>query len=253
MFRPWRGVNDSLASLARRIYQPSELSGKTRLLLGAVIVISVTALCYAIFRLWPYLEGFEEYGYLGAFLVAFITSTTVIFPLPGFAVIGVIAVTPAFNWAVVALAATIGGGLGEFTAYLTGYGGAVIVTPEQSKWYKRAEGWMRRHGTATIFLFAITPLPFDVVGIAAGALRFPFWKFILATIAGRLPKTFIGCYLAYKGWEVLSGLAWWSVLAWLSGLAWWIWIIIGIGVAIIIGGMIGMIIILILWRWQAWK
>ena len=239
MFRPWRGVNTSLTSLARRIYQPRELSWTTKWLLGVAIVISVVALCYAIIRLWPYFEGLEQYGYLGAFPVAFITSITVIFPLPGFAVIGVIAANPALNWALVALVAAVGGGLGESTAYLAGYAGATIITPEQSKWYKRAEGWMRHHGSATIFLFALTPLPFDVVGIAAGALRFPFWKFILATIAGRLPKTLIGCYLAYKGWELLPRY-WdtWSEMGWWSGLAWWIWAIIGIYIAVIIGGII---------------
>lgn len=208
------------------------------------MVISVVALCYAIIRLWPHLEGFKEYGYFGAFLVAFITSITVMFPLPGFAIIGVIAATPDFNWAGVALAATMGGGLGEFTAYLAGYGGAAIITPEQSKWYKMAEGWMRRYGTATIFLFALTPLPFDIVGIAAGALRFPFWKFILATIAGRLPKTFIGCYLAYLGWVILQ--PYWYL--W-SEMAWWTWVIIGVCIAVIIGGSL-----IIIWRrWQAWR
>ncbi|MCK4964514.1 MAG: VTT domain-containing protein [Dehalococcoidia bacterium] len=205
------------------------------------MVISVVSLCYAIIRLWPYLEGFEQYGYLGAFLVAFITSITIMFPLPGFAIIGVIAINPDLNWALVALAAAIGGGLGEFTAYLAGYGGAAIITPRQSKWYKMAEGWMERYGTASIFLFALTPLPFDIVGIAAGALRFPFWKFILATIAGRLPKTFIGVYLTYLGWVLLQ--PYWHL--W-SELAWWFWMIVGVCIAVIIGGSI------LIWRrWQA--
>ena len=207
------------------------------------MVISIAALCYAIIRLWPYLEGFEQYGYLGAFLVAFITSTTIMFPLPGFAIIGVIAATPALNWATVALVATIGGGLGEFTAYLAGYGGAAIITPEQSKWYKIPENWMRRYGTATIFLFALTPLPFDIVGIAAGALRFPFWKFILATITGRLPKTFIGVYLAHKGWQLLH--PYWHL--WRE-LPWWSWVIVGVIIAVIIVSSI------LIWRrWRAWQ
>ena len=236
MFRPWQGANTLLASMVSRISQPGEISGKTRWLLGAVMVIAVAALCYAIYRLWPYMKGFEEYGTIGAFIVSFITSTTVIFPLPGFAIVGVIAANPALDWAVVALAATIGGGLGESTAYLAGYGGAAIITHEQSKWYAMAENWMRRHGSATIFIFALTPLPFDIAGIAAGALRFSFWKFLLATIAGRLPKTLIGCYLAYKGWEILSG------REWSSGLPWWSWVIFGVSLAVMTVGII------ILWR-----
>lgn len=236
MFRPWQGANALLATLTRRISQPEEISGKTRWLLGAAMVIAVAALCYAIYRLWPYMKGFEEYGTIGAFIVSFITSTTVIFPLPGFAIIGVIAANPALNWALVALAATIGGGLGESTAYLAGYGGAAIITHKQRRWYTRAENWMRRHGSATIFIFSLTWLPFDIIGIAAGALRFPFWKFLLATIAGRLPKTFIGCYLAYKGWEILSEREWWS------GISLWSWVIVCVSLAVMTVGTI------ILWR-----
>ena len=231
MFRPWRGVSTPLASLLRQISRLMELSGTKRWLLLAFIVVLIALLCYAIFRLTPYFEGFEQYGYLGAFLVAFISSITIFFPIPGIVVILAIAANPAFNWALVALAAGIGGALGEFTAYLAGYGGAVVIAPEQSRWYKRAENWMKRYGSATIFVFSFTWLPFDIVGIAAGALRFPFWKFLLATLAGRLPRSLLECYLAYLGWEVLGELAW------------WIWVIIGVCIAVIMGG-----IIIIWWR-----
>ncbi len=203
----------------------------------AAIVISIVALCYAIIRLSPQLESFKEYGPIGAFLVAFICSTTVIFPAPGFLVIWAMAASPAFSWPLVALASGVGGALGESVAYLAGYGGVVVIHPEQSKLYKRAEYWMRRHGSATIFIFSITWLPFDFVAIAAGALRFPFWKFMLANLAGRVPRSFLGCYLAYVGWE-LASLLWDS----LRGMAWWNWVLIGVGVVVIIGGII------IIWR-----
>ena len=237
MFRLWRGVNNSLLSLLRRSSRLGELSGTTRWLLLAVVVVLFVVLGYAILRLSPYLEDFKEYGYLGAFLVSFITSTTVIFPAPGFVVIWALAASPAFSWPWVALAATIGGGLGESTAYLAGYGGAVVIAPEQSKWYKRAEDWMRRYGSATIFFFSITWLPFDFVGIAAGALRFPFWKFLLVTLAGRMPRTFLGCYVAYLGWTTFSPL-----LPFLYELPWWFWVIIGIGIVAIIVGIV------VIWR-----
>jgi membrane protein YqaA with SNARE-associated domain len=211
-----------------------ELSRTKRWLLLAVIIILVVLLCYSIFRLSPYLEGFEQYGYIGAFLVTFICSSSVIFPTPGFILIWQMAAMPEFSWAWVALAAAIGGGLGEFTAYLVGYGGKVVIAPEESKSYKRAEHWMRRYGSVTIFAFALAPfLPFDVVGIIAGTLRFPFWKFILATLAGRLPRSFIECYLAHLGREQLP--LFWSFL---GGLAWWNWVIIGVCLAVLIVGVI---------------
>jgi len=216
LFKPWRGVNAVVAILVRHISWLSELSGTKRWLLLSFIVALYFLFSYAIFRLWPYMGEFEQYGYLGAFLVAFIASISII----------------------VALAAAIGGGLGETTAYLAGYGGAVVISPGQSKWYERAEKWMKRYGSATIFAFSLSWLPFDIVGIAAGALRFTYWKFLLATLAGRLPRTLLEVYLARRGWEILSDNTWWS------GLAWWSWVIIGVGMTVILGG----IIFLIVWR-----
>lgn len=247
MLALWRGVKASIININRRIYQPRELSGRTRWLLGAAIFILVAIICYAVYRLWPSMEGFQEYGYLGAFLVALITGSTVIFPLPGFAIIAVIAANPDLNWALVALAAAIGGGLGESTAYLAGYAGAVFISPKQSKLYRIAESWMKRYGTATIFLFSLTPLPFDIAGIAAGAVRFPYWKFLMATIAGRLPKTFIGVYVIHKGWQLVPRYwdTWWDT--W-TGMPWWGWIIIGVSIAAVI---VSAIMLWLLWRrWQ---
>jgi membrane protein YqaA with SNARE-associated domain len=236
LFRPWLDINTLSASLVHRISWLTKLSGTKRRLLVAVIVTLIILLSYAVFRLSLHLEGFEQYGYLGAFLVAFISSITIIFPIPGIIVIVAIAVNPDFNWALVAVAAALGGALGESTAYLAGYGGVVVIAPEQSIWYKRAENWMRRYGSATIFAFSLTWLPFDIVGIAAGALRFPFWKFLMATIAGRLPRTLLECYLAYLGWGILSRVEWWS------GWAWWSWVIIGVCLAVSIGGIV------LIWR-----
>ena len=40
-----------------------------------------------------------------------------------------------------------------------------------------------------LFLFAATPLPFDVVGILAGTVRFPVWWFLLWVGAGKILNT----------------------------------------------------------------
>lgn len=220
----FHSVNACLSSLHNRISEFENLDRRSRFLILSLIVIAVLGLSYAILRFSGDLEWFEQYGYLGALVASFITSTTIIFPIPGFFVVAAIAASPTTNWALVALAASVGGGLGESTAYIAGYGGAAVIHPKQSKWYDMAKLWMQRHGSATIFVFALTPLPFDVAGISAGALRFPYWKFALATIAGRMPKAFIGCYAAHHlGKELLGDIPWWG------------WVGTGFGLAIIIG------------------
>jgi len=95
----------------------------------------------------------------------------------------------------VALAASLGGTLGEITAYYVGYGGQKFVAPESSQRYKMVEGWMNRYGGFAITIFAFLPMfIFDFVGIAAGALKYPLSKFLLFCYAGRVPRAFIEAY-----------------------------------------------------------
>ena len=198
------GTNRYWGILLRKLSDLRELPKRTRWLIVSLFIVLALGLSYVVLRFSTGLEWFEQYGTLGAFLIAFITNVTILFPVPGFAIVWAIAAsTP--QWALVALAAGIGGGLGEFTAYLAGRWGAVLIDPERSTWYKRSVIWMERYGSLTVFIFSFTWLPFDLAGIAAGALRFPFWKFLLWTVVGRLLRNLIECYLAHLGWELWGG------------------------------------------------
>jgi len=139
------------------------------------------------------------YGYAGVLIATFLSSTTILFPAPG--VVVEVVTAALLNPALVALLAALGGSLGEFTGYLAGYGGREAMGERYGEKYRKAEGWMKRHGTLTLCFLAFIPVvPFDLAGIAAGALRFPYWKFQLACFIGRLPRSFIECYL---GWWIL--------------------------------------------------
>ncbi len=204
MFRLWQ----DLKSILKRTSSSGSLLDEARLLMwGSWVRRGILIFCLLALLAIPIvlvtrgldLEGMAGYGYVGVFLATFLSSTTIIFPAPGMVV--VIFAAAMFNPAWVAIVACLGGSLGEFTAYLVGYGGRIAIGQEYSERYKRAEDWMRRYGSVTIFVFALVPfLVFDLVGIAAGTLRFPFWKFLLAALAGRLPGAFV---MAYLGWWIL--------------------------------------------------
>jgi len=204
LLRLWRNsatvskLNSALASLLRDM---SLIMGRGKMA-RAIIVFSVLVLIVIPIVLVTRgfdMESIATYGYAGVFVATFISSTTIIFPAPG-VVVQVIAAA-LLNPAWVALVAAVGGSLGEFTGYLAGYGGRAAIGERYGERYRKAETWMKRHGSVTLAVFAFTPfLLFDLAGIAAGALRFPFWKFQLACFAGRLPRAFIECYL---GWWIL--------------------------------------------------
>lgn len=55
---------------------------------------------------------------------------------------------------------------------------------------------MNRYGVWAVFFVALFPIVlFDIIGLVAGALRLPVWKFLLATWAGRLVRAFFEAYV----------------------------------------------------------
>ena len=133
-------------------------------------------------------------AYVIVFTVSFISSCTILFPAPGLAF--VMAAASKWNPAIVAVAAGIGGSIGELTAYYAGYLGKKIMLNEQMAAYRWAKSWMDRYGILAVFIFALIPmLLFDLVGLIAGALRLPVWKFYLACLAGRIPRSFVEAYV----------------------------------------------------------
>jgi uncharacterized membrane protein YdjX (TVP38/TMEM64 family) len=49
---------------------------------------------------------------------------------------------------------------------------------------------MEQRGDITIFVLSVIPNPFfDLAGIAAGTLRYPLWRFLLACWLGKTIKT----------------------------------------------------------------
>lgn len=163
-------------------------------------VLGLSCALVVLFRLYFNLEEFLLYGYLGIFLLTVVCSATIIFPLPGEAVL--IAAGGALNPFWLGLVASIGGALGELTGYLAGYWGRKIIVGEYQERYQQAERWMRRYGIPTVFVFALVPLLlFDLAGIAAGALRFPLWKFLLACWVGKLIRSLAEAYLGWGSFQ----------------------------------------------------
>ncbi len=162
-------------------------------------LLLVIAIVVVLFLYRDKVAEFKELGYLGAFLICLVSNATVILPMPGFLLL--FALGAAFNPILIGLAGGIGAGIGEMTCYLVGYSGRGVV--ENRRLYDKSVQWLKKWGAFTVFVFAVTPLPFDVMGIAAGLLRFPFWKFFLACWFGKTLLT-IGLALAGAwGWEAM--------------------------------------------------
>jgi len=164
-------------------------------LLTLLLVIAITV---GIFLYRERVAELREYGYLGAFLISLVCNATVILPVGNILLLSALgAVLPSPT--LVGLAGGVGAAIGEITGYMAGYSGRGIV--ERSKMYIRVESWVRRWGTMTIFIFSVFPFIFDLAGIAAGVLRFPFWKFFLLCWLGRTILYIGAAWAGTWGWE----------------------------------------------------
>jgi len=171
-------------------------------LLTLLLVIAITVGILYFYKNHPGVVGqLRRYGYLGAFLISLTFNATIILPVGNILVLSVLgAVLP--SAILVGLVAGAGAAVGEITGYMAGYSGRGLA--ERSRMYERVEGWMGRWGTLTILVMSLVPFIFDLAGIAAGVLRFPFWKFFLLCLLGRTVFSMGVALAGAWGWGALS-------------------------------------------------
>lgn len=167
-------------------------------MLALLAVIAITVYIYSIRER---VEQFEEYGYLGIFLVALLANATVLLPAPGVAII--YAMGSVFNPLGVGLAAGTGGALGELSGYLAGYSGQAII--ERTDIYSRIHPWVEKYGGWAVLVLSAIPNPFfDVAGIAAGIVKMRMRTFLISVWVGQLIKMTIIAYAGQASIQVLE-------------------------------------------------
>jgi membrane protein YqaA with SNARE-associated domain len=135
-----------------------------------------------------------QYGYFGIFLISLIGALSIFFPIPYTVIIFTLGGTFEPLW--IAVAAGIGSAVGEFSGYLLGFGGRRVIS---EKYKKKMEFLMKlfdRFGPIVIFLFALTPLPDDLLFIPLGVIRYSIARAFIPALIGKICMNFI---VAYSG------------------------------------------------------
>jgi len=195
-----------MRSIFGRDRQPGEnrdwlgalMRGKVLPILGIATVVFITVV---IIR---YRDSITELGalsYPGIFLGSMLWNATVLVPIPSFWIYFGLGTIPCLHPALIGLAGGSGAAVGELTSYMAGYSGRAILKLDKRKAYERVQRWIKKRGFWVIFGFNLVPVfPFDLFGIAAGALRFPLWKFYLACLAGRTLAYGAIAFAGAQGW-----------------------------------------------------
>ena len=150
-----------------------------------------------------------QVGYSGVALSSLVASAGFILPIPALGAVCA-AIGPPFhlNPLFTGLIAGSSEALGELTGYFLGYSGRAVIS--RTRIYQKLEGWMDRRGWMLLFLVSIVPNPiFDIIGVAAGALRYPLWRFFVVVWAGKLIKFITFAYACSYSIEWLTGLFEW--------------------------------------------
>jgi uncharacterized membrane protein YdjX (TVP38/TMEM64 family) len=119
------------------------------------------------------------------FLLAALSSATLILPAPGLALTAIAG--GAGEPLVIGLVAGLGQAVGELTGYAAGRSGRSFLPDTATT--RRVNGGIQRWGAVVIFVLALIPNPlFDIAGIAAGVLRMPVARYLASAAAGKVIK-----------------------------------------------------------------
>ncbi len=164
--------------------------------IAAALIIGAVVLIFS-----ERVSGFGELGYIGAFVISLLGSATILIPVPGWAVVAALSKT--LDPLLLGIVAGAGSALGEMTAYLFGNGIAQIVLEKRKEEFEKYRMWIRENDFWAIFVLSFLPNPlFDIAGLAAGASKVHWLRFLAFCALGRILRFIL---FGYAGSIILNG------------------------------------------------
>ncbi len=137
-----------------------------------------------------------QYGYLGIFLISMLGSLSIFIPIPYTVAIFTLGGLQTFDPLWIAVAAGAGAAVGEFSGYLIGYGGRRVIGEKYKKKMDFLMKLFKKYGPIVIFVFALTPLPDDLLFIPLGVMRYSLLQAFIPALLGKFVSNLI---IAYSG------------------------------------------------------
>lgn len=146
-------------------------------------------------QFWDWMYSFAlQYGYFGVFTMSIVGAAFIVVPVPYTLFIYMLGAF--LDPFLLAIAGGLGSAVGEFSGYMFGYYGRKVIGKEQRRKMEFMVRFLNHYGPIAIFLFALTPLPDDLLFIPFGMMRYRFVKAFVPCILGKTLMCFI---LAYSG------------------------------------------------------
>ena len=150
-----------------------------------------------------------QYGYLGIFLISLLGATSIFVPIPYTVVIFILGgLQSGGNWIFdplwIAVAAGAGAAIGEFSGYLLGVGGSKVISGRYKKRIDFLTKLFKKYGPIAIFVFALTPLPDDLLFIPLGIMRYSLLRAFVPALLGKFFSNLIIAYSGRLSLEIVS-------------------------------------------------
>jgi membrane protein YqaA with SNARE-associated domain len=143
------------------------------------------------------MENFAfQYGYLGIFLISLLGAASIFVPIPSSAIVFIMGGSSTLEPLWIAVAAGLGAVLGEFTGYLIGMSGRRVISDKYKRKMDILTKLFKRYGSMIIFLFALTPLPDDLLFIPLGVMRYGIVRTFIPALLGKFLSNLL---IAYAG------------------------------------------------------
>ena len=163
--------------------------------MAVIIVVAIIVVVAAIAGLLDLENYLLQYSYVGVFAISLIGTMSIIVPIPYTFIMLTLGIK-GMNPLLLTVATGLGSGIGELSGYLLGYYGRSAISEERRRKMDFMLRVFDRFGPIAIFVFALTPLPDDLLFIPLGVLRYSFVKAFIPSIIGKLLMASI---LAYGG------------------------------------------------------
>lgn len=185
------GAFGSIGALSRLWSKPEHRLPLIALVVGLTVIITVSALIGVLTD-----SVASMAGYPAVFFLSFLGSVAMVVPVPGLLSVCTFSVT--LSPFLIGLLAGLAETIGEISGYAVGYGGGSIL--EKRAFYPKLKRLMERRGMIVIFIVSLIPnVVFDIVGIAAGSVRYPIKRFLAVVWVGKTLKGIAVGYICFYG------------------------------------------------------
>jgi uncharacterized membrane protein YdjX (TVP38/TMEM64 family) len=162
--------------------RPASWAVKLASALGIAAIFIITFFALLHFREAVVNSG--PWGYPSVFLAELANSASILIPTPGRAyTLGLSLFLDPFY---LGLLGGVGATVGELTGYFAGARGRGFL--EGKRIYRWFQALTKRSVGPVLFAIALLPVPFDVAGLWAGAVRYPLARFLLCIAPGKIIK-----------------------------------------------------------------